>query len=159
MRSRDSKSSNRNPFDLALDEWRALDEQPPNTEAEFAGPWHVAPIDAGWGCIADGETEPTAVFDHRHCALLAAAALPPSGTPGRFTLQDRPEPPFPILDNGKPMGSSAWFQQEFIACLNALATVAASPSGLAYLLESAGATATRRAANILAQRLRQRATR
>jgi hypothetical protein len=151
MRSRDPQSSN--PFDLPFAEGSALDEEPPNTEAEYAGPWRVEPTAAGWGCIADGETEPEAVLDDRYLALLAAAALPASGIPGRFRLQDRPEPPFPILDHGQPAGSSATFNQELIAALNTLAALIASPSSLAYLLQAAGATTARRAGKILAQRL------
>ena len=156
MRSRETQSTNPSPFDLAFEAWRALDDEPPNTEAELSGPWRVVMTPGGWGCFAEGESRPNAAFHDRHLALLAAAALPATATANRFHLGDPHAEGPTILDAGEVAGSTTSFNPEFVAGLGLLAALIASPSSLAFVLEAAGATAVERTGKILAQRLQKR---
>jgi hypothetical protein len=129
------------------------EDQPPNNEGETAGPWEVAAAAGGWTVTAAGAGAPEAVARERAVALLAAAALPATGRPPRFTLEAVVARPFPLLDGCRPAGSLAHHSLHLVEVMNALDAVAASPPALAALLAAAGAEALARAGRLLAEGL------
>jgi hypothetical protein len=152
MRSRTPKSNPRSATVFDPDFLRRLGEedQPPNVEAEAAGPWEVSPVADGWACTAAGAEEPRLVAREPHVALLAAVALPAAARSPRFTLGEVVARPFPLLDSCRPAGSLAVFDPDLVAAMNVLGAVAASPVALALLLKVAGADAVERAGRLMA---------
>jgi hypothetical protein len=152
MRSRTPQSNPRSTSIFDPDFLRRLaeEDQPPNVQAEGAGPWEVAPVGDGWACTAAGAEAPRLVAREVHVALLAAAALPAAARPPRFTLGEVVARPFPLLDGCRPAGSLAVFDPDLVAAMNVLDAVAASPVALALLLKVAGAAAVERAGRLMA---------
>ena len=142
-----------NAFAPAFLERFGRKEQPPSVEADTAGPWRVEPVDGGWGCFAEGEAEPEAVFAEREMALLAAAAFPASGAAARFKLLDRQRPPFPVAELGEPAGRVRWWRDELVTAMNHLGLLLHQPGSLAHLLEAAGAITLERVGKILESRV------
>lgn len=142
-----------NAFDPAFLDRFGRKEQPPSVEADTAGPWRVEPVDGGWGCFAEGEAEPEAVFAEREMALLAAAAFPASGAAARFKLVDRERPPFPVAELGEPAGRVRWWRDELVTAMNHLGLLLHQPTSLAHLLEAAGAITLERVGKILESRV------
>jgi hypothetical protein len=152
MRSRTPQSTVPSSSVFDPDFLRRLGEedQPPNVEAEAAGPWEVSAVADGWACTAAGAEEPRLVAREVHVALLAAAALPAAARPPRFTLAEVVARPFPLLDGWRPAGSLAVFDPDLVAAMNVLDAVAASPVALALQLKVAGAAAVERAGRLMA---------
>jgi hypothetical protein len=142
-----------NAFDPTFLDLMGERDQPPSSEADTAGPWRVEEVAGGWGCFAEGEVQPEAVFREREVALLAAAALPPSAAAGRFRLENRPQRPYPILHRGEVVGHLAWWREDLVTTMGHLAALTELPSSLAHLLEAAGVVALERMGKILAHRV------
>lgn len=142
-----------NAFDPEFLDRFGEEDQPPSTEADTAGPWRVEEAPGGWGVFAEGESEPEAVFAERELALLAAAALPASGAPDRFRLQDTPDRPYPIRDHGEPVGTVRWWRDDLIGTMNRFASLTRSPTSMAYLMEAAGAMTLERTGRVLRHRV------
>jgi hypothetical protein len=80
--------------------WLAERDEPDTAaEADLAGPWHLERDPrGGWAVLRQGETfernpdhSPTATFDRKEIALLAAAILPGVGRDPRFRLAHDPD--------------------------------------------------------------------
>jgi hypothetical protein len=129
--------------------------------ADTAGPWHVERNPkGGWAVLRQGEsfekstrTVPTANFERREVALLGAAVLPGLGRL-RFELaseaDDRGQP---ILEDGRIVGHSEYFWEDFIAALNVAAALMASPRDFALLLDAIGGLALEHVDKIAVARL------
>jgi hypothetical protein len=137
------------------------DEPETAGEADTAGPWHVEPDPkGGWAVLRQGEsyekstlTVPTATFERREIALLAAAILPGLGRE-RFRLaQDADDRGQPILQEGRVVGHSENFYEDFIAALNVAAALMAKPRDFALLLDAIGGLALEHVDKIAVARL------
>jgi len=137
------------------------DEPDTAGEADTAGPWHVEPDPkGGWAVLRQGEsfekstlTVPTATFERREAALLAAAVLPGLGRT-RFRLGSDPDDRgHPILQEGVVAGHSEYFYEDFIAALNVVAALMASPRDFALLLDAIGGLALEHVDKIALARL------
>jgi hypothetical protein len=137
------------------------DEPDTAGEADTAGPWHVEPDPkGGWAVLRQGEsyekstlTIPTATFERREVALLAAAVLPGLGRP-RFRLAtDAADRGQPILEEGRIVGHSEYFYEDFIAALNVAEALMASPRDFALLLDAIGGLALEHVDKIAVARL------
>jgi len=138
------------------------DEPDTAGEADTAGPWHVeADPQGGWAVLRQGEsfekstlTVPTATFERREAALLAAAVLPGTGRRLRYRLGSEPdERGHPILLGGRVAGHSEYFFEDFIAALNTLDALMASPRDFAFLLDAMGGLALEHVDRIAVARL------
>jgi len=142
------------PVHVFAPEYLALlaerDEPDTAGEADTAGPWHVERNPrGGWAVLREGEsfdkstrTIPTATFERREAALLAAAVLPGTGRRLRYRLGSDPDDSgHPILQDGRIVGHSEYFWEDFIASLNTLDALMASPRDFALLLDAMGGLA------------------
>jgi hypothetical protein len=137
-----------------------VDEPATGAEADVAGPWHFVEIPGtGFGLFRLGETrarwfEPTAIFDDRSLALIAAAVLPGTCRDAAFHLALEPEKGgFALSDvGGGTVGHFALFDENLRDALHVVETILRSPEALANLLEAAGSLALERAGAILDQR-------
>jgi hypothetical protein len=125
------------------------DEPDTAGEADTAGPWHVEPDPkGGWAVLRQGEsyekrtrTVPTATFERREVALLAAAVLPGLGRLRFHLASDPDDRGQPILEDGRVIGHSEYFYEDFIAALNVAAALMAAPRDFALLLDAIGGLA------------------
>jgi len=131
-------------------------------EPDTAGPWHVeSNPKGGWAVLREGEsfekstrTIPTATFERREAALLAAAVLPGTGRRLRYRLGADPDDSgHPILQDGRIVGHSEYFWEDFIASLNTLDALMASPRDFAFLLDAMGGLALEHVDKIAVARL------
>jgi len=135
------------------------DEPETAAEADTAGPWHDEPHPEGFAVLREGESvarghTPAAVFFRRELALLAAAGLPGTGRRLRFRLSPDPDAHgFPILFEGRQVGHMRYFDEDFLAVLNALDAVVTSPHALALLLDAIGGLALEHLETIAVARL------
>jgi len=138
------------------------DEPYTASEADTAGPWHVErDPKGGWAVLRQGEsfakstrTIPTATFEPKEAALLAAAVLPGTGRDPRFRLASEPDDRgHPILQNGRVVGHSEFFWEDFIAAVNVLDALMASPRDFAFLLDAMGGLALEHVDKIAVARL------
>ena len=143
--------------------WLAERDEPVTAAAaDTAGPWHVErDPKGGWAVLRQGEsfkkstrTIPTATFERREDALLAAAVLPGTGRDPRFHLASEPDDRgHPILENGRIAGHSEFFWEAFIDAVNVLTALMTSPRDFAFLLDAMGGLALERVDKIAAARL------
>jgi hypothetical protein len=143
--------------------WLAERDEPDTAaEADLAGPWHLErDPQGGWAILRQGETfektpdlTPTATFERKEIALLGAAILPGVGRDPRFRLAHEPDRRGqPILQNGRIIGHSEYFNEDFIAALSTVAALMASPRGFAFLLDAMGGLALEHVDKIAAARL------
>ena len=143
--------------------WLAERDEPVTAAAaDTAGPWHVErDPKGGWAVLRQGEsfakstrTIPTAAFDRREAALLAAAVLPGTGRDPRFRLASGPDDRgHPILENGRIVGHSEFFWEDFIAAVNTLHALLVSPRSFALLLDAMGGLALEHVEKIAVARL------
>jgi hypothetical protein len=140
------------------------DEPATAAEADTAGPWHVErDPKGGWAVLRQGEsfekstrTIPTATFERREAALLAAAVLPGTGRDPRFRLASEPDDRgHPILHDGQVVGHSEYFWEAFVDAVNVLDAVIASPRAFALLLDAAGGLALEHVEKIVVKRLNE----
>jgi len=96
------------------------DEPETAAEAEVAGPCHLEPDPkGGWAVLLEGESleaghEPTATFQRKEVAQIAAAVLPGTGRRMRYHLGDDPcERGFPVLLDGAVVGHSGTFTRSW----------------------------------------------
>jgi len=141
------------------------DEPVTAAEAEFGVPWHVEPYPkepkGRWAVLRLGEsyekstrTIPTAVFDRKEDALLACSVLPCIARRLRFHLATEPDAlGYPILEDGRVVGHSELFYEDFVAAMNLAAALVAAPRELAYLLDAAGGLALGNVDRIAVKRL------
>jgi len=137
------------------------DEPDTAGEADTAGPWHIEPDPkGGWAVLRQGEsfekntrTIPTATFERREAALLAAAVLPGTGRLRYRLASDPDDRGHPILQEGRIVGHSEYFWEDFIASLNTLAALMASPRDFALLLDAMGGLALEHVDKIAVARL------
>jgi hypothetical protein len=135
-----------------------LDEPPSAGEADVAGPWDVEEIPGfGFGLFRAGERTgrslPTAVFDRRPVALLAAAILPGTGRDAAFRLhKSAGAAGYAVESAGEVAGHVALFDERLVDALHVVEMIVRSPEALASLLEGAGALALERAGVILEAR-------
>ena len=117
------------------------------------GPWQIHPTaDQKWGCWAEGEAEPYAILDHRYLALLFCAALPIASGPGHFAIERHGES-WIVLQNGIPVGSLKWGNDELITTVDRFHGHLCRPASFAYLMEAAGGGILDRTGRILSQRV------
>jgi len=124
------------------------DEPETAGEANVAGPWHLEPDPRGhWAVLRQGESlkkgsTPTAVFERKEAAQLAAAILPGTGRRLRYRLGPDPDPQgYPILLEGRLAGHSQFFHEDFVAALNVLDALVAAPRDFALVLDAMGGLA------------------
>jgi hypothetical protein len=138
------------------------DEPDTASEADTAGPWHLEPDPkGGWAVLRQGEsfekstrTIPTATFERREAALLAAAVLPGTGRNLRYRLASEPDDRgHPILHDGRIVGHSEYFWEDLVAAINVLAALIVSPRDFALLLDAMGGIALEHVDKILVARL------
>ena len=160
------RSPRRSPVRVFTPEYLALlaerDEPDTAGEADTAGPWHVERNPkGGWAVLRQGEsfdkstvTIATATFERREAALLAAAVLPGTGRRLRYRLGSDPDDSgHPILQDGRIVGHSEYFWEDFIASLNTLDALMASPRDFAFLLDAMGGLALEHVDKIAVARL------
>jgi hypothetical protein len=143
--------------------WLALRDEPVTAAAaDTAGPWHVErDPKGGWAVLRQGEsfakstrTIPTATFESREAALLAAAVLPGTGRDPRFRLASEPDDHgHPILEGARIVGHSEFFWESFIDAVNVLAALMVSPRDFAFLLDAMGGLALEHVDKIAVARL------
>jgi hypothetical protein len=142
--------------------WLAERDEPHTAwQADTAGPWHVERHPkGGWAVLRQGEsfekstrTIPTATFERREAALLAAAALPGTGDPADRLASDPDDRGHPILQDGRIVGHSEYFWEEFIAAVNTLHALLVSPRSFALLLDAMGGLALEHVEKIAIARL------
>lgn len=142
-----------------LDLLHERDEPATALEAEMSGPWRIVPLpDGGFGVARWGEpelgTEPYARFADRQLALLAAAGLACLARGGTFRVEtDGGSSGYPLLREGEEVGLLRVFAADLAPVLDAFEGLLRSPDALARLLEAAGATALKRAGDLLGLRL------
>jgi hypothetical protein len=142
--------------------WLAERDEPQTAwQADTAGPWHVERHPkGGWAVLRQGEsfekstrTIPTATFERREAALLAAAALPGTGDPTYRLASDPDDHGHPILQDGRIVGHSEYFWEDFVAALNTLHALLISPRSFALLLDAMGGLALEHVEKIAVARL------
>jgi len=140
------------------------DEPETAGEANVAGPWHLEPDPRGaWAVLRQGEglkkgSTPTAVFERRETAQLAAAILPGTGRRLRYRLASDPDAQgYPILLDGRVAGHSQFFHEDLVAALNVLDALLASPRDFAYVLDAMGGLALEHVDTIAVARLGEEA--
>jgi hypothetical protein len=90
----------------------------------------------------DFGSTPTAVFERKEAAQLAASILPGTGRRLRYRLGPDPDPQgFPILLEGHLAGHSRHFNEDLLAALNTVDALAAAPRDFAWLLDALGGLA------------------
>jgi hypothetical protein len=138
------------------------DEPETAAEADTAGPWHIErDPKGGWAVLRLGEsfekstrTIPTATFERREAALLASAVLPGTGRRLRYRLASEPDDRgHPIHQDGRIVGHSEFFWEDFIAAMNVLDALMASPRDFALLLDAMGGLALEHVDKIAVARL------
>jgi len=142
--------------------WLAERDEPATAwQADTAGPWHVE-LDpkGGWAVLRQGEsfekstrTIPTATFERREAALLAAASLPGTGELRYRLASELDGRGHPILLDGRVVGHSEYFWEDFIAALNTLHALTISPRSFALLLDAMGGLALEHVEKIAVARL------
>jgi hypothetical protein len=134
------------------------DEPVTAAEADTAGPWHLEPHPQGWAVLRQGESvekgsEPTALFQKRDAARLAAAVLPGTGRRPRYRLgKDAETLGFPLLDDGRVVGHLRFFDEELAAALNVADALVSTPRDLSWLIDGAGGLALDHAGKIALER-------
>jgi hypothetical protein len=150
-------------FDLDFLAWLAERDEPDTAaEADTAGPWHIErDPQGGWAILRQGESFgknpdiiPTATFERKEAALLGAAVLPGTGRRLRYRLGSDPDGRgHPILQDGRVVGHSEYFNEDFVSALNTVSAFMASPRDFAYLLDAMGGLALEHVDKILVARL------
>ncbi|HWM95315.1 MAG TPA: hypothetical protein VN493_31460 [Thermoanaerobaculia bacterium] len=151
MRSRND--GNTLPNNAFAEEYLALlnerDEPITAPEADYAGPWSVeARRQGGHAVLRVGENldrgdEPYAVFEALEISQMAAAVLPGTGREKRYRLGKDEEAGrgYPVFRAGEIVGHVKLFDEDFVAALNVLDALLATPYDFAWLLEAAGGLA------------------
>ena len=132
---RPASEAARNAFDGAFLARLEAEDQPATAlAAAREGPWTVVPNGHGrWAVFREGEgyaagDVPAALFDDRHRALLAAAALPGAAARGTLRLDDRRLPGgYPVSEGRRTVGQLAWFDPDLVGDLATL--LAREPDG------------------------------
>ena len=143
--------------------WLAGRDEPVTAAAaDSAGPWHVErDPKGGWAVLRQGEsfkkstrTIPTATFERREAALLGAAVLPGTGRRLRYRLaSEADDRGHPILLDGRVVGHSEYFWEDFVAAINVLDALTVSPRAFALLLDAMGGLALEHVEKIALARL------
>lgn len=166
MRTRqsDSTAASAVPTNAFTDVYLQLlshrDEPVTAAEAETAGPWHLEPSSQGWAVLRQGESLengslPTAVFQKKDSARLAAAVLPGTGRKLRYRLgKEADSSGYPVLDDGRAVGHLRFFDEDLVAALNVVDALVSMPRDLAWLLDGAGGLALDHAGKIALERAR-----
>ncbi|HYU31120.1 MAG TPA: hypothetical protein VEW48_03075 [Thermoanaerobaculia bacterium] len=137
------------------------DEPVTAAEADTAGPWHLEacpPPQNGWAVLRQGESlekgsTPTAIFQKRDAARLAAAVLPGTGRRLRYRLgKDAETQGYPLLDDGRVVGHLRFFDEDLVGALNVVDALVSMPRDLAWLIDGAGGLALDHAGKIALER-------
>ncbi len=122
-----------------------LDEQEaPATAyaAETAGPWRVREVEGGFAVLRASATWPeqiVATFVDRELAHLAAALLPATGTPERFSVAaEAGEDGYAFLDGREVRGVLLYSDSGLAEAMSDAHAVLCRPEALAHLLLAAG---------------------
>ncbi len=133
---------------------------PATPEADLAGPWRVTPLygagdEPRWACIAAGENRPRLVLQAPDLAYLAAAALAVAERPAGFRFQEDADRRLHLLQNGRPVGTSAYRGDSLPMHLSGLADLRVQPLAFAHYLLSVSDETLRRSGRILMKLLRE----
>jgi hypothetical protein len=137
------------------------DEPVTAAEADTAGPWHLEAHPQGWAVLRQGESlatgnEPTALFQKKDAARLAAAVLPGTGRRLRYRLgKDAESLGYPLLDDGRVVGHLRFFDEDLVSALNVVDALVSMPRDLAWLIDGAGGLALDHAGKIALERVRE----
>ena len=156
-------SSSRNAFSPSfLHRIGERDEPPTAGEADVPGPWRILEMPGKrFGVFRLGESperghRPTAVFQQRWLALLAAGVLPGTGRDAAFRLHKESGPGGFAIETGnggQPVGRLELFDERLTEALHVVACLVRSPEALANVLEAAGQVALERAGALLDERM------
>jgi len=137
------------------------DEPETAAEADTAGPWHLEAHPQGWAVLRQGESlakgsEPTALFQKKDAARLAAAVLPGTGRRLRYRLGKDEEETlgYPLLDDGRVVGHLRFFDEDLVAAVNVVDALVSMPRDFAWLIDGAGGLALDHAGKIALERAR-----
>ncbi len=141
-----------------LDLLSQRDEPVTAAEADTAGPWHLEAHPQGWAVLRQGESlekesAPTAIFQKKDAARLAAAVLPGTGRRLRYKLgKDEESLGYPLLDDGRVVGHLRFFDEDLVAAVNVVDALASMPRDFAWLIDGAGGLALDHAGKIALER-------